>query len=1150
MAKKKSDTASQADRATMLLERGPSTWPSLSADDLYLALSMLQHMYGANPASEVIRPLNFLHGLAIERFPADKRMRLLQEAIYSVSQGACRTDIFMNYLYCEPDQDIVIAVVMAMMSFLPRQNDDPMTGPQYILQMALRMSDAKQKIALLSVLLTMGDDRLHPLLDHAWDALTDDERIALMGARSALVTTTTVSFLVNRLTHLDARANPRVFHAVAVMLARLPREAVDATVWGIERVFPSETRDGEPQIIVRSRWSVPEYGQAIAPALTAVSHRGGEPESLLPVFAAWEIPHARATALSARSQPQRSAGTAFSPDDEADSEARAAVRGNTEIIAPMPAPGADATARDSDGNTPRFQAIENGHQDAATMVDDRDVSDTSNEYPPIFAAIRANDIAGLRTIIARGVDIEGKNDADTPLQFAASLGHVQAMRVLLDHGAEIEASGTLGYTPLHRAAYDGHTSAVTLLLKYRANPEGRNGVDGAACTPLHLAAMGGHTSVIQSLLASGADIEALDEHAYSPLNLAIVMEQVSAIKLLLENGADLEQRSARSTSIYLPQHNWRLEATQLLREHGKVDAIELLSRDDLKKMLFTSYLTYSDRSWSDAESAEVVALYRTAVRRLSADERIEILLALYQKVKRSAKGLSALTPFRSLDPDVSVVSAAAMRIAILMPLKNNDPMTGPRHLLEDAKDAGPGAQRMGILNALLLLGDWRILPLLDAAWEFLDDEEREEWCEVRVPIVTPAIVEFFLARLERLDEDEDDMIYGPVGGALARLPENADEPRVQDIERKFPAYAPDDRPKARIVSEWSMADYGRIIAPRLYAIKAREREFTMMPLVLKAWGLPLDEASVPLSQTQRDRQLAGDDYAPRADREAPGGQKGKRTLHVTVEDANGEVVALAPQQVERVLEQLGTDPVGGRKGCQTAIGLVDTIAFRPRGGDSFRSAEPDSYRIAIEAGGQRIYANSFRIGPEEYAFFWYDKQYLDTRASDNIAGPGSPYWLDLQPLLSALCMVVTNGEGNARSARSDIIEITFSTRDTEESATDTRDTTADSDENTINFMSPEKVAAERERGWWLDLNDERVDGVLVAETEEDVARREGYIHDGDGGNRSACRRLRADDPVSPRHNRPAFQRPVHLRHAKQRRVRADKNARGRVSGSP
>lgn len=63
----------------------------------------------------------------------------------------------------------------------------------------------------------------------------------------------------------------------------------------------------------------------------------------------------------------------------------------------------------------------------------------------------------------------------------------------------------------------GHTSVVRLLVEHGAAVDAR---DGAQCTALHAASEGGHPVVVELLLHLGADIDARNLRQQTPLHYA------------------------------------------------------------------------------------------------------------------------------------------------------------------------------------------------------------------------------------------------------------------------------------------------------------------------------------------------------------------------------------------------------------------------------------------------------------------------------------------------------------------------------------------------------------------------------------------------------------------------------------------------------
>jgi hypothetical protein len=77
-----------------------------------------------------------------------------------------------------------------------------------------------------------------------------------------------------------------------------------------------------------------------------------------------------------------------------------------------------------------------------------------------------------KLLIARDADVN--KPGWTPLHYAATGGHVDVMRLLLDNHAYIDAASPNGSTPLMMAARYGTNDAVKLLLEAGADPTLKN----------------------------------------------------------------------------------------------------------------------------------------------------------------------------------------------------------------------------------------------------------------------------------------------------------------------------------------------------------------------------------------------------------------------------------------------------------------------------------------------------------------------------------------------------------------------------------------------------------------------------------------------------------------------------------------------------
>ena len=80
-------------------------------------------------------------------------------------------------------------------------------------------------------------------------------------------------------------------------------------------------------------------------------------------------------------------------------------------------------------------------------------------------------------------------------------------RLLIEHGAEVDARDEFGTTPLHAAVVRGSLDVVRLLIELGADIEAKS-ADGV--TPLHVAAFYNLLGVARILIEKGANTEGID----------------------------------------------------------------------------------------------------------------------------------------------------------------------------------------------------------------------------------------------------------------------------------------------------------------------------------------------------------------------------------------------------------------------------------------------------------------------------------------------------------------------------------------------------------------------------------------------------------------------------------------------------------------
>ncbi|CAM9645025.1 unnamed protein product [Ectocarpus fasciculatus] len=180
-----------------------------------------------------------------------------------------------------------------------------------------------------------------------------------------------------------------------------------------------------------------------------------------------------------------------------------------------------------------------------------DVQDDFGETPLHVASVEGCP-EGIRVLVQHGADINKVTaDGRTPLSFAAENHWYGATKVLLDAGADVNAPASItnGSQALSLAASSGCMDTMRVLIQHGANV---NATDTAGGSALHRAASGNQVDAIDALILAGATIEATDNYKSTPLAVAFRSamfrcqeennnygsEEFAAMTALLKHGAD------------------------------------------------------------------------------------------------------------------------------------------------------------------------------------------------------------------------------------------------------------------------------------------------------------------------------------------------------------------------------------------------------------------------------------------------------------------------------------------------------------------------------------------------------------------------------------------------------------------------------------
>jgi len=156
----------------------------------------------------------------------------------------------------------------------------------------------------------------------------------------------------------------------------------------------------------------------------------------------------------------------------------------------------------------------------------------------LYEAATVGNARRLKTILGQSrVRVnEANEEGFDPLGLAAFFGHSEAVKVLLEHGADVNQKppSRFANTAVDSAVAGDHADVVRILLAAGANPNVRS---EANYTTLHKAAAHGNLEIVRMLLDRGADVHAVRDGGHTPLDDAMEKGHAAIADLLRARGA-------------------------------------------------------------------------------------------------------------------------------------------------------------------------------------------------------------------------------------------------------------------------------------------------------------------------------------------------------------------------------------------------------------------------------------------------------------------------------------------------------------------------------------------------------------------------------------------------------------------------------------
>ncbi|MBS1718077.1 MAG: ankyrin repeat domain-containing protein [Armatimonadetes bacterium] len=126
-------------------------------------------------------------------------------------------------------------------------------------------------------------------------------------------------------------------------------------------------------------------------------------------------------------------------------------------------------------------------------------------------------------------------DGNTPLCLAVGMGHPDVAKMLLEHGADHNARSVIeGAGPMNSAAFGRNLQCIKVLVEHGVDV---NMAETDGSVALHESALHGDLEIIKYLVEHGANVKKANDEKMTPLMIAESAKQAKVVAYLKAHGA-------------------------------------------------------------------------------------------------------------------------------------------------------------------------------------------------------------------------------------------------------------------------------------------------------------------------------------------------------------------------------------------------------------------------------------------------------------------------------------------------------------------------------------------------------------------------------------------------------------------------------------
>ncbi|TGO49584.1 hypothetical protein BCON_0206g00190 [Botryotinia convoluta] len=192
----------------------------------------------------------------------------------------------------------------------------------------------------------------------------------------------------------------------------------------------------------------------------------------------------------------------------------------------------------------------------------------------VNSAARTGDLTIVRVLLDHGANVNlGAGKTGGALYEAAERGHLELCRLFLGLKADVHAEQMTSGSVLHAAARSGNVDVIGLLIAHGAHIDDERGLYG---TPLLVAAQAGILHAFNLLFDAGADAHYIGGNYHNLLISAAWGGNIECVERCLDIGLDVNARGGlmSDTALCAAAHNGHVDVVRRLLDAGAKDFSE------------------------------------------------------------------------------------------------------------------------------------------------------------------------------------------------------------------------------------------------------------------------------------------------------------------------------------------------------------------------------------------------------------------------------------------------------------------------------------------------------------------------------------------------------------------------------------------------